>query len=103
MFQCFSLTGSIKEIFSFLKDYDPSQDRDAPLGMAGFPDAVRWIGIESEFEPFNSDNPFNSDLDERAEKERLPQACRASHNRRTAPRTEKSETASLALQLQLRQ
>ena len=50
----FTPTGSIWEIFSFFRDYDPSQDGGAILDVVGFKNAVEWIGNECGFEPFNS-------------------------------------------------
>lgn len=47
-------TGSIGEVFSFFRDYDPSDDGGATLSPETFRDAVEWIGSECGFEPFTS-------------------------------------------------
>jgi hypothetical protein len=50
----FTPTGSIGEVFSFFRDYDPSNDGGATMGHKTFRDAVEWIGSECDFEPFSS-------------------------------------------------
>ena len=52
--EMFTPTGSTGEIFSFFRDYDPSQDAGAILDVAGFQAAVAWLGNECGFEPFSS-------------------------------------------------
>ena len=51
----FTSTGSIGEVFSFFRDYDPSNDGGATLGEAPFREAIGWIGDECGFEPFTAD------------------------------------------------
>ena len=51
----FTSTGSIGEVFSLFRDYDPSHDGGATLDVVALRDAARWIGSECGFEPFRSD------------------------------------------------
>ena len=51
----FTSTGSIGEVFSLFRDYDPSHDGGATLDAIALQDAARWIGRECGFEPFSSD------------------------------------------------
>lgn len=50
----YSPTGSIGEVFSFFRDYDPTNDGGATLSPETFREAVEWIGGECEFEPLTS-------------------------------------------------
>ena len=51
----FTPAGTIGEVFSFFRDYDPANDGGATLGKTPFRAALEWIGEECGFEPLTSE------------------------------------------------